>query len=71
MANRRKAVIDLSKMLTGSMITSTNFTFRRLTDRMLERFRTYTNAADIEELNMARNLMKLSKAFPQTTPRRN
>lgn len=70
-ANRRKAVIDLSKMLTGSMITATNFTFRRLTDRMLERFRAYTNAADIEELNMARNLMKLSKAFPQTTPRRN
>lgn len=66
--NRRKAVIDLSKMLTGELLSSQRFTFRRLSDKQLRRFRDYTNASDIDELNFARNIMRLSAAFPSSRP---
>ena len=63
-ANRRKAVIDLSKMLTGSLLSSQRFNFHKLSAHTLERFKSYSNASDIEEVDFARNLMKLSSAFP-------
>lgn len=65
-ANRRKAVIDLSSMLVGTIATTQRFKLRRLTSGMIKRFKRYTNTADIEELRLARSLMKLSSSFPQS-----
>lgn len=63
-ANRRKAIIDMSQMLTGHLLSSTSFKFPRLTAGMLDKFKSYTNRADMEEVDFARNLLKLSSAFP-------
>lgn len=63
-ANRRKAVLDLSKMLFGEPLTSLRFSFDRLTDNQIKCFKAYSNKADIEEVNFARDLMKLTAAFP-------
>lgn len=63
-ANRRKAIIDLSTMLTGNLLSSKTFNFHRLSPKTLERFKAYTNAPDLEEVDFARNLLKLSSAFP-------
>lgn len=68
--NRRKAILDLSQMLDGRIHSSSTFKFDRLTDRTLARFRAYTNASDIDELNFARNIMRLTAAFPSATPSR-
>ncbi|MCI9042694.1 MAG: hypothetical protein HFJ93_02095 [Muribaculaceae bacterium] len=69
-ANRRKAVMDLSKMLTGTVLSSPRFTFRRLSPAMIERFKAYTNSADIAEIDFARNVMKLSAAFQSVSRHR-
>lgn len=63
-SNRRKAILDLSKMLFGKPISSQRFQFDRLTDNALARFLAYTNEADIDQVNFARDLMRLSAAFP-------
>ncbi|MCM1028972.1 MAG: exonuclease domain-containing protein [Pseudoflavonifractor sp.] len=65
--NRKKAILDLSKMLTGEVLSYQRFNFDRLTTNTINRFKAYTNEADIEEVNMARNLMKLAAAFPHKT----
>lgn len=62
-ANRRKAILDLSKLLTGQALSSNRFYFSRLPQERLRRFKEYTNAADIDELNHAKNLLRLASAF--------
>ncbi len=69
-ANRRKAIIDLSTMLAGHLLSSKTFNFHRLTQHTLDRFKAYTNAPDLEEVDFARNLLKLSSAFPSAAKKR-
>ena len=61
-ANRKKAMVRFSQMLTGKILYG-NFRFERLSKRRLEEFKAYTDSYEADDEQFNSKLLRLAGKF--------